>query len=309
MSAWVLTADLGGTKVELGLVAPDNRIVARRRLATGPEADPASVVAGIAEQRQALEKELPAGARLAAFAICCPGPLDHAAGKLINPTNLPKLFNVPLRQMLAERLELPVELEHDAKAAALGEFHYGVGRGARGLVYTVVGTGVGAAFILDGQVYRGEHDFGGEIGHTTLDPQGELCVCGNRGCVQTYTSGPFIARRYQRASGAAELVSAEGVVQRAAAGDEVALQIMREAGQALGRAVATLAMVLDIELYVFGGSVTKAGELLFGPARAALPQHAFANVIERVRLAASPLGDDAPLLGCAWLARQVAGLQ
>lgn len=311
MPGWVIGADLGGTKIELGLIDRDNRIVARRRLLTGPDAAPQSVVEGIAQGRAELERELPAGARASALGICCPGPLDHATGTLINPTNLPRLFNTPLRQMLADRLHMPVELEHDAKAAALGEFYYGAGQGVRSLVYTVVGTGVGSAFIIDGQVYRGEHDSSGEVGHTTLDPDGDVCVCGNRGCVQSVASGPSIARRYQRAlaqSGGVpegELpAGAETVARLAARGDPVAERVMHEAGEALGRAVAAMAMILDIELYIFGGSVSKAGDTLLQPARAILPRHMFHWVAERVRLVESPLGDDAPLLGCAWLARR-----
>jgi glucokinase len=290
--------------IEMGLVDSENQIVARRRIPTNADDGPHSVVERIAQCAAELEHET-GGGRIAALGICCPGPLDHAAGTLINPTNLPKFFNTPLRQMLAERLQIPAELEHDAKAAALGEFYYGAGRGARSMAYTVLGTGVGSAFIIDGQLYRGEHDASGEVGHTTLEPEGDVCVCGNRGCVQTFASGPFIARRYQRARpeiGAP--ISAEDVARLAAQGDPAAERIMREAGEAIGRAVAMMAMILDIDLYIFGGSVAKAGELLFRPAREALPQHAFSLVAERVRVVESPLGDDAPLLGCAWLARR-----
>ncbi len=304
MSDWVVGVDLGGTKVEMGLVDSENRVTARRRIPTNADDGPQSVVERIAQCVTELEQET-GGGRIAALGICCPGPLDHATGTLINPTNLPKFFNTPLRKMLAERLQMPVQLEHDAKAAALGEFYYGAGRGARSVVYTVVGTGVGSAFIIDGQLYRGEHDASGEVGHTTLDPEGDVCVCGNRGCVQSFASGPSIARRYQRARAeGGQPISAEDVTRLAAQGDPVAGRIMREAGAAIGRAVAVMAMILDIDLYIFGGSVTKAGELLFRPAREALPRHLFPSVAERVRLVESPLGDDAPLLGCAWLARR-----
>jgi glucokinase len=316
MPLWVISADLGGTKIELGLVDPQDRIIARRRVLTGREASPTSVVEDIARCRDELERELPPGEHLAALGICCPGPLDQAAGILINPTNLPKMFNAPLRQLLADRLRLPVQLEHDAKAAALGEFYYGAGRGLRSMAYIVVGTGIGAAFIVEGQLYRGQHDSAGEVGHTTLDAEGDVCVCGNRGCVQTFASGPFIAKRYQRALAQAGQASegdlaipADAVARLAAAGDPVAGRIMAEAGAALGRAVATLAMILDIEVYIIGGSVSRAGDLLLQPAREVVSRHMFQWMAERVRVVESPLGDDAPLLGCAWLARQAAEVQ
>ena len=141
---------------------------------------------------------LPDNQKIAAIGICCPGPLDHEAGVLINPTNLPKFYNIPLRQMLSDRLNMPVSMEHDAKAAGLGEFYYGAGRNEKSMVYVVVGTGVGAAIIMDGQLIRGVKNFAGEIGHTTVDRNGELCSCGSKGCLETYTSGPWLARRYQR---------------------------------------------------------------------------------------------------------------
>jgi glucokinase len=228
------------------------------------------------------------------------------------------LHSTPLRQLLADRLGLPVALEHDAKAAALGEYHYGAGRGERSMVYVVVGTGVGAAIIVDGELFCGSHNVAGEIGHTTLDPGGPVCSCGNRGCVETYLAGPWLARRFRRlvsnpadeAVGAPPLPSVTGelVARLAALGDARAKRVMNEAGQALGTAVATMAMVLDIDLFVVGSSVAKAGDLLLQPARDSVPLHAYASVACRVRIVPTTLGDDGPVLGCAWLARRAAGV-
>ncbi len=216
--------------------------------------------------------------------------------------------------MLSDCLNLPVSMEHDAKAAGLGEFYYGAGRDDRSMVYTVIGTGVGAAIIMDGQLIRGVKNFAGEVGHTTMDRNGELCACGSRGCLETYTSGPWLARRYRsqlEASGRPvppdAAITGETVTTLARQGDPLAARIMTEAGEALGIAVATMAMTLDIELYVFGGSVPKCGNILLEPARKTVPQYSFRTVGPRVRLAVSELGDDGPILGCGWLARQVAG--
>jgi glucokinase len=314
MEPWVVGIDLGGTKIELGLIDPQNRIVARGKIPTKADEGPQAAVERMATVVEEYSRRLPEGQEIAALGICCPGPLDHEAGVLINPTNLPKFFNVPLRQMLSDRLGKPVVMEHDAKAAGLGEFYYGAGRNERSMVYTVIGTGVGAAIIVDGALYRGVRNFAGEVGHITLDPQGELCPCGSRGCLDTYTSGPWLARRYQKAleqsapdgvSGLGEPITGELVGRLARQGDKLALRIMEEAGQAVGIAVATMAMILDIELYVFGGSVSKNGALLFEPARRAAPKYCFKTVGPRIRIVASVLGDDAPLLGCGWLARQL----
>lgn len=314
MNDWVVGVDLGGTKIEMGLVDPQNRVVARRRMPTHADAGPDAVVGRIADRVDELKAALPAGQEIAALGICSPGPVDHQAGKLMDPPNLPGLHDAPLRQLLTERLDLPVSLEHDAKAAALGEFYHGAGRDAQSMVYIVVGTGVGAAIIMDGELVRGEHNYAGEVGHTTLDPDGEPCSCGSRGCVETYTSGPWLARRYQRAveqqapqrlSAIEEPVTGELVARLAAEGDVVAKQIMDGAGQALGLAVASMAMILNIDLYVVGGSVAKAGDLLIAPTRQPVLNYTFESVGPNVRIVTAERGDDGPILGCAWLARHI----
>jgi glucokinase len=220
--------------------------------------------------------------------------------------------------MLSAKLGIPVRLEHDAKAAALGEFHYGAGRGEQSMVYVIVGTGVGCAILIDGKLYRGLHNAAGEFGHTVLDRHGLLCSCGNRGCVETFMSGPRLGQWYEilqdegvGRSGDPYRTSretrrqGEEVAQLAAQGDTVALRVLTQAGEALGAAIATLAMILSIDLYVVGGSVAKSGELLLAPARQAAPRHAFASVAQHIRIVASGLDTDAPILGCAWLARQL----
>jgi glucokinase len=307
MQPWTVGIDLGATKIRLGLVSPQDTIAAVRQIPTDAHEGPAPVIARMGAAVDELAAALPAGERIAAVGICSPGPVDYRSGVLLDPPNLQGLHHMPLRDLLAARLGLPVVVEHDAKAAALGDFYFGAGKGARDMIFVVVGTGVGAAIIIDGQLFRGRQNTAGEIGHTTIDRHGELCSCGSRGCVETYMSGPWLARRYQQAVAAAGLPAAEvsgsGVAERARAGDAIALDVLQGAGNALGTAVATMAMVLDVDLYVIGGSVAKAGDLLLGPARAAVPQFSFASVSSRVRILHTALHDDGPLLGCAWLAR------
>ena len=181
------------------------------------------------------------------------------------------------------------------------------------MVYIVVGTGVGAAVIVDGQLYRGCHNTAGEVGHITIDPLGDPCSCGNRGCVETFTAGPALARRYREALEQAGVpaaewpagpISGELVTRLAGAGDPTAGQVMAVAGEALGTAIASLAMIMDIELYVIGSSVAKCGDILMAPARRALPRHCYRSVASHLRVVCSELGDDGPILGCGWLARQ-----
>ncbi len=309
MSDWVIGVDLGATKTAVGLINPQNEIVAKCRFPTCVDTGPEVAVECIAERVAELEKELPDKHSIVSLGICCPGPLDQVTGTLIDPPNLPTFHHTPLRQMLSDRLKLPVNMEHDAKAAALGEYYYGAARNESSMVYIVVGTGVGGAIIMDGQIIRGTHNSAGEIGHMTLDRNGEICMCGSRGCVETYMSGPWLARRYQsRAGGSSEellSITGQAVVQRATQGDPIAQEIMRSAGEALGTAIASIAMMLDIEVYIIGGSVAKAGPIFLEPAQHTVPKYSFKSVGSRVHIMAAALGDDGPILGCGWLARQV----
>jgi len=303
--------DLGGTKIEVGLIAPDNRIAARRRFATEDSLGAVSVVERIVACLDDLQVNLPEGESIAAVGVCAPGPVDHLSGTLIDPPNIPGLHHTPLAALLSRRLGLPVRIDHDAKATGLGEYHYGAGRGEPGMVYVIVGTGVGIAIIADGEVYRGLHNSAGEFGHTTLDRFGAHCACGSRGCVETFMSGPWLARRYAAAQ-RGELPTLETVTTLngseiaalARKGDALALRVITEAGEALGVAVATLAMTLDIDYFVIGGSVAHCGELLLAPARQRVPHHSFKSVGARVRIVGNQLDTDGALLGCAWLARQ-----
>ncbi len=311
MTTFVAGIDLGGTKIEVGLIAPDNCIVARKRFPTEDQRGPASVVERIAACIDELRAQLPGGERVAAAGVCTPGPVDHAAGVLLDPPNVPGLHHTPLAALLSARLGVPVRIDHDAKATGLGEYHYGAGRGERSMVYMIVGTGVGIAIVADGEIYRGQHNSAGEFGHTTMDRVGAVCSCGSRGCVETFMSGPWLARRYAAAQrgetptlGTVTTLGGQQIAELASQGDPLALRVITDAGEALGAAVATLAMTLDIAYYVIGGSVAHCGELLLAPARRTVPHYAFKSVAERVRIVGNQLDTDGALLGCAWLARQ-----
>ena len=302
MSA-VVGIDLGGSKIALGLVDADNRILARRRIDTQSERGLQSVIERIAEQVDSLRGDLPPGDDISAIGIGAPGPVDHISGDLLTLVNLPGISNTPFRRALSQRLGLPAALDHDAKVAALGEFHVGAGQARDSLIYIVIGTGVGAAIIYQGALIYGEGNSAGECGHMTVDPQGHLCHCGSRGCLETYTSGPALSRHYLAATG--ERIDGAEVTRRAREGEAAARQVLAEAGRALGIAIACLAMTLNIELFVIGGSVSGAGDWLLEPARESLRGYAFRAVSARLRVQASQLGEDGAILGAAWLARGV----
>lgn len=297
----VIGIDLGGSKIALGLVNQRDEIVMRRRIDTTADAGLDSVVERIAVEVETLRTSLPSDETVAAIGVGAPGPVDHVSGDLLTLVNLPGISNTPFRRALQQRIGLPVALDHDAKVAALGEFHFGAGRGRESMIYIVIGTGVGAAIIYQGELIYGESNSAGESGHMTVDPRGHQCHCGSRGCLETYASGPALAKHYAAAAG--DSVTGAEVTRRAMTGDANALAVLRSAGRALGIAIASLAMTLNIGLFVVGGSVAGAGDLLLAPARESLKEYSFSAVSARVHVTASDLGEDAPLLGAASLAR------
>ncbi len=306
---WVVGVDLGASKIAAGLVSPDHKIVNKVYMESQVADGPVAVVERIAECVAQLHVDLPAGKTLTALSVCCPGPLNHATGMVLDPPNMTGWVNVPLQQMLEDRLKLPSPIEHDAKAAALGEFHFGAGREVDDMVFVVVGTGVGAAIIIAGELYRGNNNSAGEVGHITVNMEGPACSCGSNGCLEGYVAGPDLVERFREAIVGTDVVcpaEAEGkfVAELAAQGQTQAIQVFNQAGQALGVGIATMAHVLDIETFIIGGSVAKAGDLLLKPTREAVLYRAFESIAPRVTVVASPLGDDAAILGCAWTARQ-----
>jgi glucokinase len=304
---WFLGIDLGGSKYKCGLISPEWNIIARCEEPTHALEGPIQAADRIAASVREALTSLPAGARVTRVGICCPGPIEHRTGVIVEPANLTGWRNVPFATMLSERLDLlPVSLEHDAKATALGEFHFGAGRGTRSMCLIIVGTGIGAAMVVDGNLYRGEHNSAGEIGHFTVNLDGPICSCGSQGCVETYASGPAIMNAYAYAT-RKKVESAEEIVRAVHAGDEVARRVFERAGRTLGAAIATIASTMDISTYVMFGSVIKAGELLLAPARAAVSHYSYPSIASRVRILLGELGNDAGILGAAWAAKIAAG--
>jgi len=306
---WVIGVDLGATKIAAGLINPKNEIVKKVYVEAHVAEGPASVVERIAHCVEQLQTSLPSGEPIAALSVCCPGPLDHTTGIVLDPPNMTGWINVPMQQMLEERLGLLAPIEHDAKAAALGEFHFGAGRDGNDMVFIVVGTGVGAAIIINGELHRGSNNSAGEIGHITVDMNGPACSCGSNGCLEGYVAGPDLVERFKDAIKGTDTklpANADGktIADLAAQGQPQAIQVFQQAGQALGIGIAAMAHMFDISTYIIGGSVAQAGDLLLTPTREAVRYRAFESIGSRVRVIASPLGDDAAILGCAWIARE-----
>jgi len=308
------TVDLGGSKILSVIAQGDGRRLAEDRRTTSAEEGPEAVLDRIIVSLQtALAKAGLQQGDLAAVGICSPGPCDIDAGVISSAPNLPDWRDVPICRYLEERLGVPARLENDANAAALGEHVYGAGRGCRHLIYITVSTGIGGGLIIDGRLYRGATGVAGELGHMTIDPDGPLCGCGNRGCLEALASGTAIAARGEELvaqGGSALLAQEQGeltaeTVSRAADQGDVACQgIIRRAGYYLGVGLASYVNIFNPEVIIIGGGLAKVGDLLLGPARAEMEARAMPEALEAVQLKLAELGDYVGVMGMVALLRE-----
>lgn len=309
--------DLGGTLIRAGLFTQEGRLVERLELPTKAAEGPQAVIGRIKESIYSLWGGLGdegAGQQIAGIGVGCPGPLNPFTGVVLSPPNLSGWVDVPLRDILMHEFGVPVLLNNDANAAALGEYFYGQGRGINNLVYLTISTGVGAGIICDGKLLLGEHGSAGEIGHMTIDPSGPLCGCGNHGCFEALVSGTGIVRRatakLQRLrTNSADYVSllevgefsAEDVFQAARMGDHLATAIVEETWGYLGIGLANLVNLYNPKMIVLGGGVSKAGDFLLEPAIAIAQKRALRGLTEGVVFSVTELGADVGLFGAAAL--------
>lgn len=306
---YVLGIDIGGTNVVVGAVSPDGRqVLGLRSEPTEASRGPDRVIDRIVNlAREAIAEARRSEARIVGVGIGSPGPLDTRTGVVILTPNL-GWTDMPLRDRIATALGLPATLDNDANCALAGEAWVGAARGARHAVAFTLGTGIGGGIIVDGQLVHGASDVAGELGHMTIETNGRRCGCGNDGCLEAYASGPAIARRAAEAieAGAESslrtapvAVTAETVFQAAADGDPLALEVVQDTARYLGVGVANLINILNPEVVVICGGVTRAGERLFAPLRREVTRRAFRPAVQACRILPGELPGTAGVVGAA----------
>jgi glucokinase len=314
-----LGIDLGGTKIIAGLVERDGRIVAKEYRKTGAREGPEAVFDRLTDvATQLLTAEGIDRGRVTAVGVAAPGPIDTMAGVVTAPPNLPGWHDVPLAEVIEKRLSLPAFLENDGNAAAFAEYCFGAGRDCEHMVYVTAGTGIGGGFILNGQPYRGASGAAAEVGHMTLLPNGPLCGCGNRGCLEALASGTAIAREARErvargvptmiaelAEGDLSSISAKLVAEAADKGDIEAQLILDEAIGYFAIGMANLVNLLNPRIIVIGGGLTNMGERLFDPVRRTIDRRAFRTSANAVEVRPAQLGHDVGLLGAAAVAMAI----
>ncbi len=312
--ALAIGVDVGGTKVAAGLVDEDGAVLARTRRPTpaGSAEQVAEVIAGVvAELRQSAD--------VVGVGLGAAGFVDASRARVLYAPNL-SWRDEPLRDEVARRTGLPVVVENDANTAAWAESRFGAARGEPDVVAVTVGTGIGGGIVLDGRLYRGGFGGAAEFGHLQVVPGGRRCGCGQRGCWEQYCSGrallreareiadvrpAFGARLLELGGGRPEGLTALDVTRAAQEGDPAAGECFAVLGAWLGQGMADLAAVLDPGVFVVGGGVADAGELLLEPARRTYAERLTGSGSRPVaEIRAARLGNDAGLVGAADLARQ-----
>jgi glucokinase len=314
---WIVGVDLGGTNVVVGLVPIEGgEVLGLRTLPTESNRGAKFVVDRIVHMvndaiAEVAEAHGTTRAAVAGVGIGSPGPLNRKTGTVINTPNL-GWRNFPLRDLISNAVKLPCTLDNDANCATYGEWWLGAGRGTQSLVGFTLGTGIGGGIVLNGEIYHGCSDVAGEIGHMTIDSNGRKCKCGNYGCLEQYASGPAIALRAmegieagaesmleEMVDGRLDEITAATVYEAAVLGDPYATEVMKDTARFLGSGVASIINILNPQMVVIAGGVTRAGDHLFVPLIAEVRRRAFRSAQECCRIVPAELPGTAGVVGAA----------
>lgn len=315
MTSLILALDFGGTKLTAAVILPGtNYWQAHRRAFSPPNADANTDIKIMTTlAREVLGREQPA-----AIGVSFGGPVDYTTGIVRLSHHVPGWENVELQSLLESEFNAPTSVDNDANVAALGEHRFGAGQGMSSLFYITVSTGVGGGWILNGKPWRGAGGMAGEIGHTVVDPNGLICLCGKRGCVERLASGLYIAQDVKEClqiqpnqgqilrslvKNSLENITAKIVSEAATQGDYLAIQAIENAAWALGIGIGNTANLINPQRFILGGGVTKSGERFWEIVRSVARETALPEV--EFEIVPAEFGDDAPLWGAVALAEDL----
>lgn len=306
---FVIGVDLGGTKISTALVNLSGKIIYHKILPTNVERGEKAILNTVTVLVKDMMKNCELNIReIKGIGIGAPGPLDLIKGEILCTPNLPfKNFNIvnPLKSVF----DLPVYLENDANAAALGEYMFGAGRGSKNMIFITVSTGIGAGAVLNGKLYRGNTQNALEIGHMTLEKDGPICNCGNRGCAEVLASGTAIAREAKKVieSGAPTSlrkygrITAKEVFKEAGCGDVKSAEVLDRALNYLGICVANVMNCFDPEVLIIGGGVSEGGNIVVDKVKEVVEKRCFRVISENTKILRAELGTNAGVIGAAAL--------
>lgn len=308
MSKYAFGVDIGGTTVKLGMFDKEGRVLKKWEIPTVTENHGSGILPDVAASiKKVMEEESIDKEDVVGVGVGVPGPVDDS-GTIHKAVNLGwDVFNIP--KVLNGYLDLPVKAGNDANVAAFGEMWQGGGKGYSDLVAVTLGTGVGGGIIVGGRIVTGAAGAGGEIGHLHIeDSETEECGCKNKGCLEQYASATGVVRLARRRLAEDDTpsslrdreLSAKAVFDAVKDGDAVAVEIAERFGEYLGKGLAAVAAVVNPEVFVIGGGVSRAGEILFKFIQPAYDKYAFHGCRD-VKFALATLGNDAGIFGAAGL--------
>jgi glucokinase len=291
--------DLGGTQLKYGLVDSRGQILLEQKAATPSTIEGLlHLLKNIWEDLKRREKK-----RIRAVGFGFPGIYSLKKRRILQSPNYKELDNFELSPALSQFIEVPFWVNNDANLAAFGEFKCAAGKGVQSLIFLTIGTGVGSGIILDAKLWMGKCGYGGELGHMIVNPEGERCNCGGKGCLETEVSASKIVKKYNALRKAKENISSEEVFLRAKKGDEHARRAFAQAGYYLGIGLGTIINFLNPEKILIGGAVMAAGNLLLLPAIEEARKRAFKASFECCQIKKATLGNKAGFIGAAMWAK------
>lgn len=308
--------DLGGTNIAAGLVSEDGKILESMSIPTKAERDYRQIVADMAElSKNVIEKSGVPFDKVKAVGIGCPGSIDNENGVCTYANNL-NMEHAEIAKEFKKHLDLSVNLENDANAAALGEYAIN-GKGAKSFVFVTLGTGVGGGVVLGGKIFRGFNGVGAEIGHTVIHTGGEECTCGRKGCWEAYASVTALIRQTKEAmkknpdSLMNEISKREGKVSGRTAfdaakkGDKAAILVVNKYLEYVAEGVTNMVNIFQPERIVIGGSISKEGDYLLNPVKEFLKKNDYNRYMEKAQVEIATLFGDAGIIGAAFSAKDI----
>jgi glucokinase len=308
---YYLGIDLGGTEIKVGIINNKGAVVLKESFKTDNTDSGSNIIRYIANcARLSAAKSKIALEHIEGIGIGSPGVVNPLEGKMEIAVNLPQINETYIANDISQILGVPVFLENDVNAMALGEFYYGAAVGYKNIVCITLGTGVGGGLILNGELYRGASYSAGELGHLSIDVNGLHCPCGNYGCLERYVNKDGITTRFKtyfdkgiktniRKNIA---ITPKEIYLAAKKGDQLSLEVLEDTGKFLGIALASLTNVLNPEIFVIGGGIANAGDFILEPARRELKKRAYTIPAQLVKVVQAKLGNDAGLVGAASIA-------
>ncbi len=309
----IIGIDIGGTNIKFGIVSSTGKISNEFSLPTFSEINPKKVLEQISLgiNRILKDKSL---MQFEGIGIGIPGKVDAKKGTVTSAPNFAEWDRVNVKQLLSRKFKTRIELDNDANCAALGELHFGIGKKIKSFVMITLGTGVGGGIVVNGKLIRGESGGAGEIGHISIDYQGPLCKCGQRGCIEAYAGNNYIKQRtVQKLHEYSESIIIDLVqndlnkiepkiiFEASVNGDELANKILSDTGKYIGIGLASVINILDIKTFIIGGGISAAGSVLIDSIENSIKEHGIKEIVKDVKVYPAKLKNKAGILGAASL--------